>query len=206
MRVIFARHGQSVANVEGVISNRDLPHGLTEVGRRQARLLGDRLRNEGIGALYCSPILRARETAEAVGAALSLTPVVVDGLREPDRGVLEGRADDEAWRRHDALNSRWVVDRDHAARIDGGESLIEVRQRFEAFLAWLLHRHDGDATVACISHGALLLTVLPLVLRGVPADVTASSSIGHVSTIVAVHRAAEWRCVTWCSEDTTPSG
>jgi probable phosphoglycerate mutase len=201
---MFARHGQSVANLERVISNRDLPYGLTTLGRWQATQLADRLISEDIGALYCSPIPRARETAAIVGELLGLTPVVAEGLREPDRGVLEGRGDAEAWRLHDELTRRWVVDLDHAAHLDGGECLDDVRQRFEAFLASLVHRHaGGDASVLCITHGALMLTVLPLVLAGVPATATGQGSISHATPVVAVHGDGVWRCITWCDEEST---
>jgi broad specificity phosphatase PhoE len=200
VRILLARHGQSVANVERVISNRDLPYGLTTLGRWQAVQLADRLRTDGVGALYCSPIPRARETAAVVGERLGLIPVVADGLREPDRGVLEGRGDPEAWRLHDELTRRWLVDVDHAARSDGGESLDDVRQRFEAFLASLVDEHaGGDASVLCITHGALMLTVLPLVLSGVPSSAT-SGSIAHATPVVAVYGDEGWQCVTWCGE------
>lgn len=43
MRLIFARHGESQANVERIISNRALPHGLTAKGRAQAETLALRL-------------------------------------------------------------------------------------------------------------------------------------------------------------------
>jgi broad specificity phosphatase PhoE len=204
VRIIFARHGQSTANVDHVISNRDLPHGLTALGREQAHLLGERIRGEGIGAIHCSPIPRAQETAAIVGASLGLTPVVADGLREPDRGVLEGRGDADAWRLHDALTRRWLCDRDLAARTEGGESLGEVRDRFEAFLASLPQRHGDADTVLGITHGALLLTVLPLVVRDVPTAATASGSIGHAATVLALHGAGVWRCVDW--RDTPDAG
>lgn len=204
MRIVLARHGESVANVERVISNRNLPYGLTTLGRWQATQLADRLSAEGIGALYCSPIPRARETAAVVVERLGLIPVVADGLREPDRGVLEGRGDAEAWRLHDELTRRWVVDLDHASRLDGGESLVDVRQRFEAFLASLVHRHaGGDASMLCVTHGALMLTVLPLVLAGVPANATGQGSISHATPVVAVHGDGGWRCTPWCDEEPT---
>lgn len=197
VRIIFARHGQSTANVDRVISNRDVPHALTAQGRRQARMLGQRMLGSGIAAVYCSPIPRATETAAIVGASLGLTPVVADGLREPDRGVLEGRSDDEAWRLHDELTRRWAIDRDFAARPEGGESLGEVRERFEALLAALPQQHGADDTVLCITHGALLRTVLPLVLMDVPTARASTESIAHAAMVVAHHRAGQWRCVDW---------
>jgi probable phosphoglycerate mutase len=194
VRVVLARHGESVANVERVISNRDLPHRLTALGRRQARELAERMRGEGVGALYCSPIPRARETATVIGERLGLSPVVADGLSEPDRGVLEGRGDPEAWRLHDELTRRWVVDHDQAARHEGGESLADVRHRLQAFLALLVDQQAGrDRTVLCITHGALLQTVLPVVMPGVPAAFAAGGSVAHATAVGAEFGDGGWR-------------
>ena len=70
MRLIFARHGQSEANVLRIMSNRDLPHGLTTLGWEQAAALAQRMVEESPTALYCSPILRARQTASVVAGLL----------------------------------------------------------------------------------------------------------------------------------------
>ena len=67
MRVLFTRHGESEANVEGIISNRDLPHRLTVVGIAQAEALAERLGDFDVRMIFSSPILRARETAEYRG-------------------------------------------------------------------------------------------------------------------------------------------
>jgi probable phosphoglycerate mutase len=193
--VLFARHGESVANVERVISNRDLPHGLTTTGRLQAQELADRMRGERIVALYTSPIPRARETAAIVGAGLGLAPIDADGLREPDRGVLEGRSDSEAWRRHDELSQRWVVDGDHASRADGGESLDDVVGRLRSLLLLLGDEYGGsDATLLCVTHGALLLTALPLVLDG-PAATEGGQVVDHTATLEVEYTAGRWRAV-----------
>ncbi len=203
-RVLFARHGESVANVEGVISNRDLPFGLTTRGRQQAERLAEGLRHERIVALYSSPIPRARETAAIVGARLGLTPVDADGLREPDRGVLEGRSDPQAWRQHDELTQRWLVDRDTAARADGGESLDDVVGRLRSLLLLLGDEYGGsDATVLCVTHGAVLLTALPLVLDG-PAATEGVHLVDHAATLEVEYTAGRWRAVGAPDRRTSP--
>jgi broad specificity phosphatase PhoE len=76
MRVLFLRHGQSVHNVHTGEERlaEELGDMLTEHGRAQARAAGTALRDQGITRLYTSPMRRATETAEAVGAALDLAP------------------------------------------------------------------------------------------------------------------------------------
>jgi broad specificity phosphatase PhoE len=80
MRALFLRHGQSAHNAH--LGERPLVEEkgdrLTELGRRQAEEAGAALREQGITYLLSSPMLRARETADAVGAASGLEPEVLD--------------------------------------------------------------------------------------------------------------------------------
>jgi broad specificity phosphatase PhoE len=76
MRVLFLRHGESVHNVHTGEERLSEEQGdlLTERGRAQAAAAGAGLRDRGITRLLTSPMRRATETAEAVGAALELEP------------------------------------------------------------------------------------------------------------------------------------
>ena len=96
MSVLWARHGQNVANLTGTFSHRIFDGDLTGFGRRQARELGDRLAaypHNPVGQLVCSPLRRARQTAEIVGLRLGLSVAMeLDDLRELDVGALDGDA------------------------------------------------------------------------------------------------------------------
>ena len=63
MRLLIVRHAEAAAG------NPDELRPLTSEGREHARALGDQLREEGFvaDAVVASPLLRARETAEALG-------------------------------------------------------------------------------------------------------------------------------------------
>ena len=63
--VIIVRHCQSMGNTEGRFQGR-FDADVTPVGEQQMELLSLRFRNEKLDALYTSPLLRARRTAEAV--------------------------------------------------------------------------------------------------------------------------------------------
>src|SRR5512136_2404131 len=122
MRIYFARHGESLANLLHEISNRGLRHGLTPKGRRQAVALADRLRDQHITHIYSSPLLRAIETTVLVANRLGLDYEVVDALREYDCGIAEGRSDAGAWQLYRTLSNAWLVDRRWDQRLEGGES------------------------------------------------------------------------------------
>lgn len=110
MRLYFARHGQSEANVLEVISNRGLVHPLTDLGRQQAAELAQSLASVPIARIYSSPLLRAVQTAEIVSATLHVPLEIADALREPDCGIMEGRSDDAAWDEHRRVWHAWLED------------------------------------------------------------------------------------------------
>ncbi len=88
-RLILARHAESVFNVRGVLNgDPSIPGGLTDNGREQARLLGERSRSERIDLCVTTEFDRTRETADV---ALAGRDVLGDvGSAAPDR-VRRGR-------------------------------------------------------------------------------------------------------------------
>jgi broad specificity phosphatase PhoE len=88
MRALFLRHGESVHNAAR--SGEPAPHSdgdrLTERGVEQAQAAGTALREHGVTRLLSSPLRRARETAQALGAALDLEPEQIDYTGELTSG------------------------------------------------------------------------------------------------------------------------
>ena len=67
MRIFLVRHAESAPGEPDELRT------LTDAGRAAARALGERLAAEQPDAVVCSPVLRARETAEAIARAAALT-------------------------------------------------------------------------------------------------------------------------------------
>lgn len=83
------RHGQTLANAEDIIcGSTDLP--LTERGHAQAQQAAEALRGCGVARIVVSPLLRARETAEAAARATLAPVTLVEGLAERNWGAWEG--------------------------------------------------------------------------------------------------------------------
>ena len=68
MKVIFIRHGDP-----DYINDT-----LTEKGRREAALLSDRVSRWDVKQFYCSPLGRARDTAEYSMQKMNRTPIIYD--------------------------------------------------------------------------------------------------------------------------------
>ena len=85
MSVYLARHGQTAYNLEGRFQGQ-LPVPLDDTGRAQAAELAERAAAHGFRALWSSPLLRARETADIVARRIGLTPREDPRLMETDAG------------------------------------------------------------------------------------------------------------------------
>jgi len=198
MRIYFTRHGESQANLLNEISNRGLKYGLTRTGREQAAALADRLQNLRLTCLYTSPLLRAIETSVIVANRLGLEYTVVDALREYDCGVAEGRSDAEAWQSVRALFGAWLMEKRWEQRIEGGESFVEIRERFVPFIEGLVQKHGStEAGIVCVSHGGMYWTMLPEVLKNVNTELIAKHEFGYASCVVAEWRPEGLYCVEW---------
>ena len=163
--LVYETHSTSEDNEAGRATGR-LDGRLSEVGRRQAAELGERRRNDGIGAIYVSDLGRAVETARiAFGAGFVLEP----RLRECDYGELNGMP-----------VARFEAERPR--RIDepypGGESHRDVVERVASLLDDLRREHDGQR-VLLVSHAAPRWA-LDHLLHGTPLE-------------ELVHRPFEWR-------------
>jgi broad specificity phosphatase PhoE len=138
MRIIFARHGESQANLLHEISNRGLKHPLTQKGRQQALVLAQQLQTESITRIYSSPVLRAIETTVILANQLGVEYEVTEALREYDLGDLEGRSDEVVWEFWHELFDGWTKHQLWDKRAPGGESFLDVRQRFAPFIDALI--------------------------------------------------------------------
>ena len=202
MRIHFARHGESQANLLHEISNRGLRHGLTRNGREQALSLAAQLEGDPIARIYSSPVLRAIETSVILANRLGVEYEVTDALREYDCGILEGRSDEAAWQGWRELHDAWTVHGRWEQRSEGGESFYDIRARFEPFIHGLAERHAGtDVEFVCVSHGGIYSVMLPIVLKNVNRDMIAQhGGFGYTSCVVAELRPDGLLCVEWDGE------
>lgn len=197
MKLFFTRHGESQANIERIISNRDLPHPLTDKGRAQAVALAEQVAGATIGAIYASPILRAQQTAQIIGERLGLPVQTSDALREFDCGVMEGKGTAEAWAAHEAVVAAWA-NHDYTQSISGGESFVDMQQRFVPFVNQLVAQYAGQTTaIFLISHGSLLHHMLPLVLHNVDRDFVAQHPLRNCACVCATVNQDGIVCTDW---------
>jgi broad specificity phosphatase PhoE len=144
----LARHGETAYNaVRRFQGQGAVP--LNERGREQARALGVAAAEHGFASLWCSPLARARETAEIVGAALGLAPRDDRRLAETDAGDWTDRMF-AAVEAEDPERFRAFLAGDPAFAFPGGESFAEQADRVLAALADI--RAAGPLPALVVSH------------------------------------------------------
>lgn len=198
MRLIFCRHGESEANVARILSNRNLPHGLTDKGRQQARDLAETLAAQDVRQLYASHILRAQQTAAIVSQRLGLPVHTSTALRDFDCGIYEGRGDEEAWAAHNALVQAWLDDKDYDRRIPEGESYNDIAARFVPFVRSLVDGAlAGEGSIAIVMHGAVMLLFLPALCRNLSHAFVYQKSIPNCGHVIVESRPDGLFCTEW---------
>lgn len=166
--LILVRHGRTALNASGCLQGR-IDEPLDDVGLTQAKAVATYV--GPVDELISSPLLRARQTADAFGM-----PYTVDERWiELSYGELEGRpaADAmsaEAW-------EHWRNDPTYAP--PGGESLVELDARVRGALADLSDQ-AGRRTVVVVSHVSPIKAAVAWVL-GAPVDIAWRSQLSQAS-------------------------
>lgn len=90
-KFIAIRHGESEANIKGIFSAVEDKYPLTERGVLQVQHSAKQLTDLDLNGILCSPVLRARQTAEIASKILGIPCTVDRRLRETDLQTLEGK-------------------------------------------------------------------------------------------------------------------
>ena len=202
MHLIFVRHGESEANLLHEFSNSGRKHPLTDKGRLQAEMLAKRLRRQGVVRIFSSPVLRALETAQIVADELGLTVSVEEALREYDVGVWEGSTDPAGWAEYARVDAAWLDPANWGQSMTGGESLLDVRERFLPFLEQLKTDYAAESgAILLVSHGGLYRVMLPLALVNCSPAFTRAHPIPPTGMVSAETRTdGSLICTGWWDE------
>lgn len=154
-KIILERHGQSEGNARGIyLGHTDLP--LTEVGREQAAVAAEYLKDEKIDAVYASDLMRAYQTAEPHAHLRSLEVKKSTRLRELFVGEWEGLHQSEIKEKYG--EKMWIERTFRGFTYPGGESLYDAYIRMRDELIRIAKENEGK-TVLIVSHSAAIRTL-----------------------------------------------
>lgn len=178
----LVRHGLTDWNTERRIQGQtDIP--LNEIGRKQAELLSQRMKDEEWDYIYASDLGRARETAACIGHVKQMEVSTDERLREMFCGEIEGTTLEERV-------AKWGED---WSQLDlGVETHQQIAARGVSFIQEVIERHPNQK-VLIVSHGALLsLTLMDLIPHE---DI--EEHLDNTSVTKIRHAESRWECLQY---------
>ena len=196
-RLVLVRHGEARAAQQRVVGGERGCTGLTELGRRQAEMLRDRLSRTGevrADVLLASTLPRAIETAQIIAPALGHPDIVSDcDLCE----LHPGECDTLGW---DEYAERYGVDmaaHPFEPMSPGGESLAEFNVRVGQALTRLSEEHEGRSMVVACHGGVVIGSVICFL--GLPTQRPPAADLLVTNTSITEwdRRDGHWRLVRY---------
>jgi len=148
-KVYVVRHGQTAWNVGEIFRGRaDIP--LDDVGRNEAALAGEALRDAAIHAVYSSPLSRSMETAKNIAKFHNLTVTPLEAITDISYGEWEGQSNEHVKAKYPDLHRLWHEE-PHKVHFPRGESLEEVRARTMSAVNDLVAKHKEE-NIVLVAH------------------------------------------------------
>ncbi|MFI5333582.1 MAG: histidine phosphatase family protein [Chlamydiales bacterium] len=158
----IVRHGRTDWNAQGRLQG-SMDRPLDEVGWQQAHAVGNELSRLQVAAIYSSPLLRAKQTADAINTFHKCNVHLETGLREAAYGDIEGMTITEFRTRFKEsieqklklpVQEQWKHKLSH-----GAESCEEITARALPALKKIASKHQNE-TVIIVSHGYVLSAIV----------------------------------------------
>ncbi|MBV5257775.1 histidine phosphatase family protein [Synechococcus moorigangaii CMS01] len=159
-RVIIVRHGQSSYNALKMIQGRCDESELTDKGRADAVTVGQALQGINFAAIYCSPLQRAKHTAEIIHQQLDGAPAPIPskGLFEINLPQWEKLLKTEVKEKYPEAYRLWHENPAEfvMTHADGSEHypVKELYDQAKAFWQEILTKHQGE-TILIVAHNGI---------------------------------------------------
>ena len=198
MRLILIRHGQTPANVDGILESTVPGPGLTPLGSEQAEQLVEALQDQPIDAIYVSTMVRTHLTAAPLVEARGLEPLERAGLREIAAGDVEGLRDEASVHQYVSTLFAWCGG-DLDRPMPGAQTGREVIARFDEVVSEV--EALGVDAVALVSHGAIIRAWCAVRTDNVDLDFVTDHYVTNTGVVVVDGSTAEgWTVTSWLGQ------
>lgn len=151
MKVTFVRHGETDWNSQGKQQGKaDIP--LNEKGLQQAQKTAELLSNMEFDHVYCSPLMRARQTAQVICEGRKVPITYDERISERDMGEFQGK-------RWEEFDTRKFWDYNADVHYEKAENIQDFYKRVYDFLDSLKDKEQKDESVLIVSHGGVFAPV-----------------------------------------------
>lgn len=167
LKFILVRHGETESNKRGAyVGWTDV--GLNEIGIKQANIVKEKLKNEEVSQIYCSPLKRAVKTAEIISENYGKEIIIEDGLKEINFGLWDNLVYNEIREKYPLRHREWLKG-GHNFVFPEGESAKEAFERHKNFIHKLTSELD-EGTILLITHGGFIRNAIAFLLGMEPED------------------------------------
>ena len=151
----LVRHGESQGNLEQRIQGWD-DSPLTDLGRQQAGLVAERLRQEGsVSEVISSPLQRAAETAEIIGHMLGISVRFDKRLNEYNFGPLNGMTREDIAKYYPEVPAAWKAN-EFWDPLPGEEGDPAFEARVRSAIDDIITLMAEEMAAAVVTHGGTL--------------------------------------------------
>lgn len=145
-QLYFIRHGQTEANVKGILTGR-LETNLTQKGIDDAAALSKELK-EDFDYYYCSPLTRTHQTLRAIKGDVDF--IIDERITEVSSGDWQGKLKSELPEEEYDLYKKGLLNPPN------GESLEDVDKRAKSFLEDMFSKYKDDEKILIVTHNAFM--------------------------------------------------
>ena len=158
-KVYLLRHGQSEANVRGILAGPDNSVNLSQDGEKESRLIAKHLQKINFTQIYTSPISRCLQTIDPLIATKPQIPLFKEErIQEMNYGDWNGKAlkalsKKREWKSIQVQPSKF--------KFPKGESFVQLRRRVQSFLNQI---EPVPGPILVVSHGDVIKMMLTCTL------------------------------------------
>lgn len=161
MKIYLIRHGQTTGDVEDRYGGA-YDDELTDKGKTQAQELANKLTNSDIQILFCSPMIRTKQTAEILKSKLDCEIKIVEDLKERNKnGILTGMTKEEAKVKYPELVEEL---KNYRNQIEGAESQNDFVERIKKAFTEVTNNLNYS-TIGIVTHGGPIWAIFTDILN-----------------------------------------
>lgn len=150
MKLYLTRHGQTDWNLKGLVQGR-VDIDLNDNGINQAKITAEKLKDTQLDLIICSPLKRAKQTADIINENRNIPIIYDDRIIERDFGEFQGVVAEFS-----KAEFLWDFKKEHDKRY--GESLRDFFKRVYELLDEVQIKYS-DKKVLLVCHGGVSIPI-----------------------------------------------
>lgn len=192
-RLILIRHGRTSANKAGRIGALK-DYVLDDVGQEQVRKMSQRMKEFPVSTIYASPVLRTKQTAQAIADEFDLNIDLRDDLKEYFFGFAADLTMEEIKQENESvynemvqwMNAEWKPGKPHLY-VPGAEPLEDFEARLRNFTSEILENNPGQV-VCAVTHMSVIKCFMAICFGGGIKDYMGFNALNTSLTIIDFYK------------------